>query len=1503
MSVAMALMTVVAFAQTGTKEDPLMAHPDLNQCNHGSSEGFHDCYWKMQPARDGVLLATPSDIDFSVDGYNANTGDRINGADIPNYGKAYAFKAIDGVLIKVNGYGTVGFNAEYFPQEGTGLEENYPVNLYDGEKAFLGDPDGTEMTTTYARYYANEDGTVILSTNSYVNKCYLNGEEEGTSFQYNGGKYTYKFSVKAGETYNLKFENYNPILVTTEITHPAKGSIDNPIEIRDGANLVVSAPGTYYYTFTQPNLWGGYAKITSDAELPGGQVKIYKNASGVGYNDVMAKSQVGSFNVEFETEVFNDPVVYYVVVERKQAGNPAGEKFNFKWERYTEGSDKDNPHMINSFPYTATTETEFNPVYYAIDVPAGEVWNVTARATGSILNPNTKVKIYDPENQFSRYDEGNSSAVYDLLGKETGYRYLITWDSKETAAIHFEVTKKEVEEGDIIGKPITATLGNNNIATKGTGTKFYTYQATRNGKFAITTSREEINVSFPKGTGPYDGTYECIKNGSSSYLPGTEGTLYYIKLEGLEDGDSFTVSESDYAAGEDRTTAIEVKDGVFNVENAPLNKYWLKYTATRNCMLKIEGTMDASNGSAAYAKNDDFWTTDMKVDIFEGIAIVKKFITELSAREGDVFYVCFSVPKSSNGKAFNFIERDFELGESVETAFQIVNGNFSMPKATLQNPIWAKVTLNEGEFHLESKERFEYDWYTNQENALAEQGEHIRPMRTTQTNIFYTDNTITTPGVYYLRFTDTTDAPIDFTASGSAITDEVIPYPHRKMYGFYLRNNLVDGYGLFSMYMDDLQNAEPIYRYDETNSQIGAFCGAVVDDYWYGVNYVYSMSGPPIPSGFVKINIKNGEYHYIGEWAGQDEDGLRFQDMTYDYKNKIMYAVGFNAGESAIYKFNLETGVPTKVVPLSVEIMGNKKPITLGTLACDLEGNLYGMQAGDGKLYQVDLATGIITPIFETTFTQMPGNQSMEFDRTTGLLYWSSCTYGKDEGKDTWLVVFDLKNKKLYCDENSKMGLDASCEGLYIPFITSGPSAAAAPENLIVAPGAQGAKNAKLTWTTPRTTFDGRNFLKDKLDKLTITRNNEVIQTYTNVKAGVDMNYTDFDITEDGTYKYAVYATTEVGDGDMATAYEYIGIDYPNAVTNFASKPIEGCAGVRLTWDAPEGAAHNGYYDPKSLRYRVKRYVRGTSGGSVIAEDIDKPEFTDDTMGRLMSYWYSVTAYNEMGESERVTGDYIIAGPSVTPPVVETLTDVESFRHTWTMKDGNDDLYSWFMRSGMDSYTFGTSALALEYIISPTMTPPDIDSTDEWVITPPINFESDKSYVVSFQTRNITTETLEIHTGNTNDPESMTKCFDLTLEETPTNTDGIIDFVSNVVELPKMDGVHCVGIRLTSPMTELMDPTNPYSRKPAYFEISSFVIAEGTGVENVESDGEGINIAFDENGINIIGGYDKAVLYDASGRTVCMVTDGMVSTEGLNGKVGLLVITQGNTTKVFKIMR
>ncbi|MFW5595152.1 MAG: hypothetical protein ACOCOG_00340 [Prevotella sp.] len=190
--------------------------------------------------------------------------------------------------------------------------------------------------------------------------------------------------------------------------------------------------------------------------------------------------------------------------------------------------------------------------------------------------------------------------------------------------------------------------------------------------------------------------------------------------------------------------------------------------------------------------------------------------------------------------------------------------------------------------------------------------------------------------------------------------------PHRLVYGYFRANGTTDSYGLGKFYLDDLENISIIQPGD---GEQAIFCGACADGIYYTCEYRYSLTDGPVPSGFYAYNIVTGVTEKIGDYSTDTSNPqLKYQDMTYDYSTKTMYAIGFEMGVSSLFTVDLSTGKFTKVTDIDQS--------GAGTLACDMKGNLYTI-GQDGGLYQLDKQSGECTKICDTGLSGLAGSHGV----------------------------------------------------------------------------------------------------------------------------------------------------------------------------------------------------------------------------------------------------------------------------------------------------------------------------------------------------------------------------------------------------------------------------------------------------------------------------------------------------------------------------------------------
>jgi len=136
---------------------------------------------------------------------------------------------------------------------------------------------------------------------------------------------------------------------------------------------------------------------------------------------------------------------------------------------------------------------------------------------------------------------------------------------------------------------------------------------------------------------------------------------------------------------------------------------------------------------------------------------------------------------------------------------------------------------------------------------------------------------------------------------------------------------------------------------------------------WYTVDYSAANN-----SGFYTVDHTTGNYSLIGP------TGYGMTGLAYDVTTQTMYASGYTGTVSNLYTINMATGAATLVGQTTAGII-------IG-IACDANGNLYGLDLVDDNLYSINKTTGagtVIGPIgYNVNYAQDIG-----FDRDANVLY------------------------------------------------------------------------------------------------------------------------------------------------------------------------------------------------------------------------------------------------------------------------------------------------------------------------------------------------------------------------------------------------------------------------------------------------------------------------------------------------------------------------------------
>ncbi|MEF2751845.1 MAG: fibronectin type III domain-containing protein, partial [Muribaculaceae bacterium] len=105
-----------------------------------------------------------------------------------------------------------------------------------------------------------------------------------------------------------------------------------------------------------------------------------------------------------------------------------------------------------------------------------------------------------------------------------------------------------------------------------------------------------------------------------------------------------------------------------------------------------------------------------------------------------------------------------------------------------------------------------------------------------------------------------------------------------------------------------------------------------------------------------------------------------------------------------------------------------------------------------------------------------------------------------------------------------------------------------------------------------------------------------------------------------GMHTISAFARNSSGKGPQASERKWIGVDTP--------LPLENCKltvsgdQATISWDAPVKGAHDGYFDPAAVNYRVIRQP----GNVTVCQKTTQTSYTDKLdLSRLASYFITTS--------------------------------------------------------------------------------------------------------------------------------------------------------------------------------------------------------------------------------------------------------------------------------------
>lgn len=513
---------------------------------------------------------------------------------------------------------------------------------------------------------------------------------------------------------------------------------------------------------------------------------------------------------------------------------------------------------------------------------------------------------------------------------------------------------------------------------------------------------------------------------------------------------------------------------------------------------------------------------------------------------------------------------------------------------------------------------------------------------------------------------------------GLALASTIIA-PAKTATGFLIGSSEMNAYAT-GVYKIDLDNGNALSKV--TTLSYSLFGGTYAER-----NYWLLLGMDPkglVMQGFCGIDPETGSV------VKQTTQEYCCADMTFDVTTSDIYGILTKIAGSDVNQELIKIALPGGDRETVASLDGK-----FTAIACDMWGNMYIMSS-ESILYSIDAATGETSEIGPTGFVASESEaQSLEFDRDSGVLYWSAL----DSNDNSWIMTLDARTGsitgKYTTPGNALLG------ALHIPYESISYSA---PNTVMNLSQTETADGTRFGWIFPTMCIDGSPLSGSF--RLEIRRNGELVQTISDPEPGATASWTDTAEGLSGKCRYSFTCYSDAGRGASAYATVWYGADAPAAVSSLAVK-TEGESAV-LSWTAPSTGRNGGVIDPAQTRYRVTRMP-----DNKVYEGIATTMFTDSEIPEASNYYWTVTAYNTVGTSPDVKTETVVAGkaletpwsPDFSNPVDMAkicIVDVNADSNTWYLKDGE----MWF------------SAL-----YSPG---------DDWLITVPVHLEKGRTYKLKY---------------------------------------------------------------------------------------------------------------------------------------------------------------------------
>ena len=554
----------------------------------------------------------------------------------------------------------------------------------------------------------------------------------------------------------------------------------------------------------------------------------------------------------------------------------------------------------------------------------------------------------------------------------------------------------------------------------------------------------------------------------------------------------------------------------------------------------------------------------------------------------------------------------------------------------------------------------------------------------------------------------------------------------------------------------------------------GCFVGNI-----YHMIYLESFYGYTFMT-YYRLNTDN--WSLLNDGTDVEDYSLEAIDETYDPVSKQIYGY-FLSSDGEKEEFGVIDYDNLSRTTISEDSIGAV------TLSADKDGNLYAIST-DGNLYKINKTDGSATKVGNTGFKPGGYRQSATFDLKNGKIYWAAC-------------LSDMTSHLICVDPSTGKGTDLGTfpgnqeiVDLYIP----APAEMDAPDHVdnVVIDFPNGSKTGTVSFTMPSKTYSG-NVIFEQLSYSLII-NGDTVRRGT--AAPGDNVTEDITVEKDGMYNFNIVASNDKGSSFATSDKVYIGLGEPKDIDK-VNLTIDGYH-AHVTWNAPTESSTGGYINPDSMLYYVIRMPEcipvDTTSATSFEEDL--PE------GPYKSYFYAVTPQNGNHLGYSTMSNHVVCGHAFSVPYDQTYND-STYLDIFKVIDANNDGHTWEFND------YGTTGIRYYINWSDTNTP-----ADDWLVSPGISLEANKTYKVSFYTSVSDTAVYSISYGTGDDVSSYKELMPMTAKAYKiTHPFDTLSFTAPVTA----SGEYHFAIHCTSPGTSL------------YFYLQRMTVEEGTSMNAPDS--------------------------------------------------------------------